>query len=158
MASSLLTTNLPDLTLASRGKVRDIYTTSSEDHLLFVATDRISVYDVILKNVRDSLPAIVRQPTQRSTCSVGRSRKGEAADGHILVLVSKAPTYRPESPHHSRHRRDAGRSEEIQGPARGTHNAREESKSHPHRSHCQRIPHWCDAFSVLVCTLHLTVL
>ncbi|KAI9567848.1 hypothetical protein HD554DRAFT_2172902 [Boletus coccyginus] len=56
MASSLLTTDLPDLTLASRGKVRDIYTTSSEDHLLFVATDRISVYDVILKNVRDSLP------------------------------------------------------------------------------------------------------
>ncbi|KAG8219484.1 phosphoribosylaminoimidazole-succinocarboxamide synthase [Butyriboletus roseoflavus] len=50
MASALLTTNLPDLTLISRGKVRDIYATSSEDRLLFVATDRISVYDVILKN------------------------------------------------------------------------------------------------------------
>ncbi|KAF8560013.1 phosphoribosylaminoimidazole-succinocarboxamide synthase [Imleria badia] len=50
MASALLTTNLPDLTLVSRGKVRDIYTTSSDDRLLFVATDRISVYDVILKN------------------------------------------------------------------------------------------------------------
>jgi len=50
MASALLTTNLPGLTLISRGKVRDIYTTSSEDRLLFVATDRISVYDVILKN------------------------------------------------------------------------------------------------------------
>lgn len=52
MASALLTTNLPDLTLVSRGKVRDIYATSSEDRLLFVATDRISVYDVILKDVR----------------------------------------------------------------------------------------------------------
>ena len=135
MASSLLTTNLPDLALASRRKVHDIYTTSSEGHLiLFIATDRISVYDVILKNVRDSLPAIVCQPAQRSICPVGHSRKGEAANEHILVLVSKAPTYRPESPHHSRHRRDDRRGEEIQGPARGTHNAREESKSHPHGS------------------------
>ncbi|KAH7886138.1 hypothetical protein F5I97DRAFT_1928010 [Phlebopus sp. FC_14] len=50
MSPVLLTTNLPDLTLISRGKVRDIYNTSSSDHLLFVATDRISVYDVILKN------------------------------------------------------------------------------------------------------------
>ncbi|KAH0838003.1 phosphoribosylaminoimidazole-succinocarboxamide synthase [Lanmaoa asiatica] len=50
MASTLLTTNLPDLTLVSRGKVRDIYATSSEDRLLFIATDRISVYDVVLKN------------------------------------------------------------------------------------------------------------
>ena len=40
-----------DLTLVSRGKVRDVYSTSSPDHLLFVATDRISVYDVILQNV-----------------------------------------------------------------------------------------------------------
>lgn len=47
-----LTTNLPGLTLLSQGKVRDVYTTSSPDHLLFVATDRISAYDVILKNVR----------------------------------------------------------------------------------------------------------
>ncbi|KAF8140615.1 hypothetical protein EV363DRAFT_1312928 [Boletus edulis] len=50
MAPALLTTDLPDLTLVSRGKVRDIYTTSFDDRLLFVATDRISVYDVILKD------------------------------------------------------------------------------------------------------------
>ncbi|KIJ66309.1 hypothetical protein HYDPIDRAFT_86544 [Hydnomerulius pinastri MD-312] len=50
MTSVLLTSDLPDLTLISRGKVRDVYATSSKDHLLFVATDRISVYDVILKN------------------------------------------------------------------------------------------------------------
>ncbi|KAF5383806.1 hypothetical protein D9615_003811 [Tricholomella constricta] len=48
--SALTTTNLPALTLLSRGKVRDIYATSSPEHLLFVATDRISAYDVILKN------------------------------------------------------------------------------------------------------------
>ncbi|KEP54588.1 phosphoribosylaminoimidazole-succinocarboxamide synthase [Rhizoctonia solani 123E] len=41
---------LPDLTLVSQGKVRDIYSTSDPNALLFVATDRISAYDVILKN------------------------------------------------------------------------------------------------------------
>ncbi|KAL4074664.1 hypothetical protein V8B97DRAFT_1951563 [Scleroderma yunnanense] len=47
---ALMKTNLPTLTLISTGKVRDIYSTSEEDRLLFVATDRISVFDVILKN------------------------------------------------------------------------------------------------------------
>ncbi|KAI6153922.1 hypothetical protein BKA82DRAFT_4095368 [Pisolithus tinctorius] len=50
MPSALLTTDLQDLTLISKGKVRDVYHTSSEDLLLFVATDRISVFDVILKD------------------------------------------------------------------------------------------------------------
>ncbi|TFK23224.1 SAICAR synthetase [Coprinopsis marcescibilis] len=48
--SALIDSNLPNLKLISKGKVRDIYATSSPDHLLFVATDRISAYDVILKN------------------------------------------------------------------------------------------------------------
>lgn len=50
--AALINSNLPDLVLISRGKVRDIYSTSSPDHLLFVASDRISAYDVILQNVR----------------------------------------------------------------------------------------------------------
>jgi phosphoribosylaminoimidazole-succinocarboxamide synthase len=50
MSTALINTDFPGLTLLSRGKVRDIYTTSSPDHLLFVATDRISAYDVILRN------------------------------------------------------------------------------------------------------------
>ncbi|KIK57649.1 hypothetical protein GYMLUDRAFT_45813 [Collybiopsis luxurians FD-317 M1] len=48
--AALTDTHLPDLQLVSRGKVRDIYSTSSQDHLVFIATDRISAYDVILKN------------------------------------------------------------------------------------------------------------
>ena len=47
----MLQTNLPGLKLLAKGKVRDIYATSSLDHLLFVASDRISAYDVILQNV-----------------------------------------------------------------------------------------------------------
>lgn len=49
---TLLHSDLPGLPLISKGKVRDIYRTSSPDHLLFVASDRISAYDVILQNVR----------------------------------------------------------------------------------------------------------
>jgi phosphoribosylaminoimidazole-succinocarboxamide synthase len=42
-------TDLP-LPLLARGKVRDVYTVD-ETTLLFVATDRISAYDVVMKNV-----------------------------------------------------------------------------------------------------------
>lgn len=38
------------LKLLAKGKVRNVYETSSPDLLLFVATDRISAYDVILRN------------------------------------------------------------------------------------------------------------
>ncbi|KAL1748180.1 hypothetical protein HDZ31DRAFT_30281 [Schizophyllum fasciatum] len=47
---ALVNSDLPDLQLVSKGKVRDIYALPSPDHLLFVASDRISAYDVILNN------------------------------------------------------------------------------------------------------------
>lgn len=46
---ALQETNCPDLKLIARGKVRDLYEVD-EKHLLFVATDRISAYDVIMSN------------------------------------------------------------------------------------------------------------
>ena len=42
----LLTTNIQQLTLCNRGKVRDIY--EMNDTLLIIATDRISAFDVIM--------------------------------------------------------------------------------------------------------------
>lgn len=51
-SNALIDSNLPDLQLLSKGKVRDIYATSDPNLLLFVASDRISAYDVILRNVR----------------------------------------------------------------------------------------------------------
>lgn len=47
----LLHSNCPELRLVARGKVRDIYQLPG-DHskLLFVATDRISAFDVVMKN------------------------------------------------------------------------------------------------------------
>ena len=47
MPTALLQTDLGDLPLAARGKVRDIYALSS-DQLLFVASDRISAFDHVL--------------------------------------------------------------------------------------------------------------
>ncbi|HYZ87228.1 MAG TPA: phosphoribosylaminoimidazolesuccinocarboxamide synthase [Bryobacteraceae bacterium] len=43
----LLSTDLPGIPLRARGKVRDIYE-AGNDHLLIVATDRISAFDYIL--------------------------------------------------------------------------------------------------------------
>jgi len=43
----LLQTDFPDLELYASGKVRDIYKVDA-DHLLFVATDRISAFDYVL--------------------------------------------------------------------------------------------------------------
>jgi phosphoribosylaminoimidazole-succinocarboxamide synthase len=46
MSQLVLTTDFPDLKLAARGKVRDIYDLG--DTLLIVTTDRISAFDVIM--------------------------------------------------------------------------------------------------------------
>ncbi len=46
-AATLLQTSLPDLKLERRGKVRDVYGVDDE-HLLIVATDRISAFDCVL--------------------------------------------------------------------------------------------------------------
>jgi phosphoribosylaminoimidazole-succinocarboxamide synthase len=43
----LLNTDFPDLDLYASGKVRDIYRIDN-DHLLFIATDRISAFDYVL--------------------------------------------------------------------------------------------------------------
>ena len=43
----LLQTDFPELELHASGKVRDIYKVDP-DHLLFVATDRISAFDYVL--------------------------------------------------------------------------------------------------------------
>jgi phosphoribosylaminoimidazole-succinocarboxamide synthase len=57
----VLQTELPGITLIKRGKVRDIY--DMEDHLLIVATDRVSAFDVVLP---DGIPGKGRVLTQIS--------------------------------------------------------------------------------------------
>ncbi len=57
----LLETNLPDIKLFSRGKVRDVYELG--DRLLVVATDRLSAFDVVM---REGIPDKGRVLTQLS--------------------------------------------------------------------------------------------
>ena len=47
MATTLLQSNLPGLNLVHRGKVRDVFDLG-DGHLLMVATDRLSAFDVVL--------------------------------------------------------------------------------------------------------------
>jgi len=57
--SALENTNMPNLKLVAKGKVRDIYALPDEadsDKLLFVATDRISAFDIIMDNVSLAVP------------------------------------------------------------------------------------------------------
>ncbi|KAI9297568.1 phosphoribosylaminoimidazole-succinocarboxamide synthase [Neoconidiobolus thromboides FSU 785] len=49
MSNVLLESNCPDLELLARGKVRDVYSVD-EKSLLFVATDRLSAFDVVMNN------------------------------------------------------------------------------------------------------------
>lgn len=48
MEPAIIETNFETLNLIKRGKVRDIY--DLEEHLLMVATDRISAFDVVMPN------------------------------------------------------------------------------------------------------------
>ena len=48
-SAPLFESDIQDLACLARGKVRDIYAID-EDHLLFVATDRLSAFDVVLPN------------------------------------------------------------------------------------------------------------
>jgi phosphoribosylaminoimidazole-succinocarboxamide synthase len=55
--TALTTTSLDALPKIAEGKVRDLYEVDSKI-LLFVATDRISAYDVVMDNVRISTPFV----------------------------------------------------------------------------------------------------
>jgi phosphoribosylaminoimidazole-succinocarboxamide synthase len=48
MSDIIRETNLPDVKLLRRGKVRDVYEVG--EHLLIIATDRVSAFDVVLPN------------------------------------------------------------------------------------------------------------
>lgn len=48
MTGVITETNIPELRLMRRGKVRDVYEVG--EHLLIIATDRISAFDVVLPN------------------------------------------------------------------------------------------------------------
>lgn len=78
MTDVIIKTDFPDLKLARRGKVRDVYEVG--DHLLIVATDRISAFDVVLPN---GIPGKGRVLTQISIFWF--SRMTGIIDNHIVA-------------------------------------------------------------------------
>jgi hypothetical protein len=75
---------MPKLKLLARGKVRDIYALPEEkdaDKLLFVATDRISAFDIIMDNV--SLRTFLVDKAD----DIGHSQEGSHPHYPIQLLV-----------------------------------------------------------------------
>lgn len=71
-------TNFEGLDLVKRGKVRDIY--AVDDHLLIVATDRISAFDVIMQ---DPVPDKGKILTRMSTFWFDKTK--DIIDNHIVA-------------------------------------------------------------------------
>lgn len=83
----LLETNLPGVKLFSRGKVRDVYELG--DKLLIVATDRLSAFDVVM---REGIPDKGRVLTQLSCFWFDLIK--EQIRHHFIT--AKVPEYPPE--------------------------------------------------------------
>ncbi|WP_018168951.1 MULTISPECIES: phosphoribosylaminoimidazolesuccinocarboxamide synthase [unclassified Thioalkalivibrio] len=63
MTDTLLESQLPDLELVHRGKVRDLYAVDA-DHWLMVTTDRLSAFDVILPTAVPEKGRVLTEITQ----------------------------------------------------------------------------------------------
>lgn len=75
------------LPLVARGKVRDLYEVDDKT-LLFVATDRISAYDVIMENVYNS-------PHQYDNCLFGQLANTVLLQNRVsLTRVFSSPSAR----------------------------------------------------------------
>lgn len=87
MSNPMSRTEFPDLSLMSRGKVRDIYDLG--EHLLIVTTDRLSAFDVVLPT---PIPGKGEVLTQLSVHWFDRTR-------HIVPnhLISADPSGYPEA-------------------------------------------------------------
>jgi len=93
------TTELEGLTLANRGKVRDIYDVG--DHLLIVATDRLSAFDVVLPSPIPFKGAVLTQISahwfrqtegiiRNHMVSVDPAEYPEAAGPHADLLAGRS--------------------------------------------------------------------
>ncbi|MFW5698812.1 MAG: phosphoribosylaminoimidazolesuccinocarboxamide synthase [Planctomycetota bacterium] len=78
MSNALLESDCPELELITRGKVRDLY--AIDDALLFVATDRISAFDVVMAN---GIPGKGKVLTQLSTFWF--ELLGEVLPNHLIT-------------------------------------------------------------------------
>ena len=83
-AVPVLQTSLSDLELARRGKVRDVYAVD-DDHLLIVATDRISAFDCILPT-----PIARKGEVLTALSRFWFKRLGEIVPNHLVTTEIEA--------------------------------------------------------------------
>ena len=82
MAAIVKETNLPDIPLLGRGKVRDIY--DMDEHLLIVASDRLSAFDVVMP---DPIPDKGRVLTQISVYWFDKTK--DITPNHLVAWEMK---------------------------------------------------------------------
>lgn len=88
--STQATTNIDiqgKLPKVASGKVRDLYAID-DDTLLFVASDRISAYDVIMENVSSIITESQELPLIKM---LGHPRKRRSSKCHVNLLVPLPP-------------------------------------------------------------------
>ena len=77
----VMETNLSGLTLIARGKVRDIYAID-EEHMLIVATDRLSAFDVILPK-----PVTGKGELLTTVATFWFDRLGDVIPNHLSAMT-----------------------------------------------------------------------
>jgi hypothetical protein len=122
--ATLIHSDLPGLTLVSQGKVRDIYSTSSDDQLLFVATGSPRTMSSSATSVR----VCHIQSAADQLCASGHPVKEPRADGHLPLLVPQATGYHPQPRRHRECRQDARGGAKAQGATGGVEDDGSKSK------------------------------
>ena len=113
---ALYQTDLKGLKLLNRGKVRDIYDLG--EHLLIVATDRISAFDVIMPNPIPGKGEVLTKLSEFWFRTDGRHHRQPSRHdgrGEVPRRMQASPRC-PEGPEHAR--------EEGEAPSRGVHRSR----------------------------------
>ena len=91
----LTSTSIDSLPKIAEGKVRDLYEVDSKT-LLFVASDRISAYDVIMENVRFLEKKLLTTHLHLrysfvADNAIGNSSQRASPDSTVCPLVRSAP-------------------------------------------------------------------
>ncbi|KAJ3010712.1 Bifunctional purine biosynthetic protein ade1 [Thoreauomyces humboldtii] len=101
--AALTNTDCPSLELLARGKVRDLYAVDDRT-LLFVATDRISAFDVVMKNIPTNIEVSSTEDEDRLLMleSPFPIAKGIPGKGKILTQISDFwfDLFKDTVPHH----------------------------------------------------------
>lgn len=149
MTVALTQTDCPSLKLVARGKVRDIYEVPGHpDALLFVATDRVSAFDVTMQNVGPPLHRNWKSFSLTLDTHAGHPQQGQAVDA-ALALLLRVPRERagdeahPEPCHHEQPGRDADRGAPVPGPAPRALNLGQARASPARRGDCAGVHHRC---------------